>query len=351
MQFGAPGVNVHDKTRATEGYTLYATTRCDTARLIDMDGNIVNSWALGKGGTNRCQLTPDGNLFIDEDSGKGPPKLFQGKCGMMREYDWDGNLLWEFRDDMQHHDVRILPNGNILYIAWHEIDDETAKRIKGGRPGTEIEGKMYGDVVKEVTRDGEVVWEWRLVDDDFEQFEICPLCIRGEYAHANTCSPLPNGDVMVSFRVLNMICIVDRETRKIKWHHQDLKLGHQHDCHMLESGQILMFANGYHSDEDTMWSRVIEIDPESHETTWQYFANPPTSFFSANISGAQRLWSGNTLICEGNRGCVFEVTPEGEVVWEYVNGDTVNHPVYGPINWIFRAYRYAPDAPELAGRI
>ena len=75
-----------------------------------------------------------------------------------------------------------------------------------------------------------------------------------------------------------------------------------------------------------------------------------TSFFSANISGAQRLWSGNTLICEGNRGCLFEVAPDGEIVWEYVNPYLSPHPAFGTTNWIFRAYRYAPDAPQLQGR-
>ena len=67
----------------------------------------------------------------------------------------------------------------------------------------------------------------------------------------------------------------------------------------------------------------------------------------------QRLSSGNTLIAEGGKGCIFEVTPECEVVWEYIN------PFYGPhgeikdgeINWVFRAKRYASNSPEIAGRV
>ena len=351
MRFTERGITVHDAARATEGYTLFAPIRHDAAYLIDMDGREVHRWKIGRGsGTNRCQLTDQGNLFIAEDSGEGPP-LFAGKCGMMREYDWDGHLVWEHRDDNQHHDARRLDNGNTLYIAWDLLDDDTAKRVQGGIPGTELDGKIYGDAIREATPAGELVWEWRNAEMDIEKYPICPLCRRQEFAHANTCSPLPNGDVMISFRVLNLIIIVDRQTRKIKWEHRDLGLGHQHDCHFLENGNILVFANGMHGRDVDMWSRVIEIDPDTKETAWEFTADPITSFYSANLSGAQRLWSGNTLICEGAKGCLFEVTPDGEIVWEYVSPHEVTHPVFGVINWIFRAYRYRADAPQLRGRI
>ncbi len=51
--------------------------------------------------------------------------------------------------------------------------------------------------------------------------------------------------------------------------------------------------------------------------TWTYTADNPTDLYAANISGAQRLSNGNTLICDGPNGYFFEVTPEGDVVWEY----------------------------------
>ena len=49
-----------------------------------------------------------------------------------------------------------------------------------------------------------------------------------------------------------------------------------------------------------------------------------TSFFSPHMGGAQRLPTGNTLICEGNKGCLFEVTPDGDVVREFVSPHFVN---------------------------
>jgi len=75
------------------------------------------------------------------------------------------------------------------------------------------------------------------------------------------------------------------------------------------------------------------------------------TFFSPNISGAQRLWSGNTLICEGLTGRIFEVTPAGDIVWEYISPHWTARPHYGRINWVFRAHRYAADSAQIGNRI
>ena len=97
MQFQDGGVNTHDRQATAQGYTLFAPLRHDKAYLIDMDGQIVNQWALNKGGVNRCQLTKDGNIFIAEGSEDGPP-LYAGKGGCLREYDWNGKVVWEHHD-------------------------------------------------------------------------------------------------------------------------------------------------------------------------------------------------------------------------------------------------------------
>lgn len=351
MRFQERGVSFHDKDRATPGYTLFAPLRADKAYLINNEGETVHTWQLGRGGINRCGLTKDGNLFICEGHEEGP-NIVAGKGGTLREYDWDSNVVWEYQDPNQHHDARRLDNGNSVYIAWELLDDKYANRVQGGIPGTEHKdnGGIYGDCLKEVNQAGEVVWEWHFHDEDIEEYPICPLCHRYEFAHANTVSPLANGDYLVSFRVLNQLVIIDRETRRIKWSYRDLGFGHQHDCHFLDNGNILVFANGFHGRDIDMYSRLIEFDPDSKETKWEYIPNPPTSMFSGNISGMQRLWSGNTLICEGGKGCLTEITPDGEVVWEYTSPVETPHPIYNTMNWIFRAYRYAPGAPELQGR-
>ena len=102
---------------------------------------------------------------------------------------------------------------------------------------------------------------------------------------------------------------------------------------------------------DNPYSRVIELDPKSGETVWHYKGSPIWTFFSPNISGAQRFDNGNTLICEGQMGRAFEVTQAGEIVWEYVCPYFADYEGRGPANSMFRVYRYAADSPEIGGRL
>jgi hypothetical protein len=64
---------------------------------------------------------------------------------------------------------------------------------------------------------------------------------------------------------------------------------------------------------------VVEVDPIAGEIVWEYRATPPPSFYSRSRGANQRLANGNTLITESDKGRAFEVTPEGEIVWEFLN--------------------------------
>jgi hypothetical protein len=120
---------------------------------------------------------------------------------------------------------------------------------------------------------------------------------------------------------------------------KDRTLFAQHNAHWIPRGQpgegnMLVFNNS-HEGKDGNYSTVDEIvlplnsnglydrQPgkpfEPKQATWSYMAPKPTEFFSSFISGAQRLANGNTLICSGASGTVFEVTPDEEVVWKYLN--------------------------------
>jgi hypothetical protein len=121
----------------------------------------------------------------------------------------------------------------------------------------------------------------------------------------------------------------------------------------LPNGNILIFDNGPHRlDETFPFSRVIEVNPATNQIVWTYQEPFPYNFYSPRISNAERLPNGNTLINEGVFGRFFEVTPEGEVVWEYVN------PYFGPptaapklqANRVFRVYRYS-DAEIARARL
>ncbi len=97
------------------------------------------------------------------------------------------------------------------------------------------------------------------------------------------------------------------------------------------------------------------IDMEG-QVVWSYQSKSPQGFFSHIGSGAQRLPNGNTLICAMTEGHFFEVTAEGELVWEYINPVTRDGAVkvlpdsLPMTNAVFRAYRYSPDHPALQGK-
>jgi hypothetical protein len=189
-------------------------------------------------------------------------------------------------------------------------------------------------------------------------------------------------NIIVDGRQLNVIWIIDKKTGKTVWKvgpdytatPELRKLGQivgQHHAHMIPkglpgAGNILVFDNGgaagYGSPNPGSVagvgnairpnSRVVEFNPVTLEVVWQYlpkaggFGDP--GFFSHYISSAQRLPNGNTLIDEGADGRIFEVTPDHEIVWEYVS------PFFADPketqNGVYRAYRIPYDWVPQAGK-
>jgi hypothetical protein len=344
------GLTEHDASKSFEGYTLFSPNGGTTTYLVDMDGNTVHEWHTKLTPGNWGYLLDNGNLLFAGNIGKAPAPL-PGSGGLIMELDWDSNVVWQYEDPNQHHDFSRAPNGNTMVLGWETVPEALVAKVQGGEPGTELDGNIWTDYIHEVTPSGEVVWEWHAHEAlDVDVDILCPLHHRHEWTHANTCTALPDGNVLTSFRHLNTIGIIDRQTGGWVWKLRDIRLGHQHDPSLLDNGNVLVFANGYHDFEGQPGSKIFEIDPRTNEFVWEYKTTPGWEFFSHFISSAQRLPNGNTLICEGSTGRIFEVTMEHEIVWEYVNPYFIDHPRLGHINACFRARRYAPDHPALAER-
>jgi DNA-binding transcriptional LysR family regulator len=146
--------------------------------------------------------------------------------------------------------------------------------------------------------------------------------------------------------------MIERASGKVVWALSSPPLAQQHDPRPLPNGNLLIFDNGTHRrDHPATFSRVIEVDPRTSAIVWEYTDPSLFEFFSPYISGAQRLANGNTLICEGCHGRIFEVTPEREVVWEFVNPH-FSHEAGAPglNNWVFRAFRYTAEEIDAARR-
>jgi len=161
----------------------------------------------------------------------------------------------------------------------------------------------------------------------------------------------------------------------------DQQLFQQHDTQWIEpgcpgEGNMLIFNNGLkRSDGD--WSSVDEIVPPDDENRfysltagsafgpesilWTYYADNKSDFYAEAISGAQRLPNGNTLICDGTHGRLFEVTTEGEIVWDYINPVVKEGPLHQgeepqldhrghQYNAVFKIHRYPQDYPAFDGK-
>lgn len=136
---------------------------------------------------------------------------------------------------------------------------------------------------------------------------------------------------------------------------------------LVDAGKIIVFNNGNSirfSSVDIFTPPVISPGVYEFNMTngygpevsdWTYIdPDDPQNFFSAILSGAQRLPNGNTLICDGDSGYFFELDPSNEIVWEYINPDTANGILSQgdtpSANLVFRSLKFAPDYPAFIGR-
>ena len=131
---------------------------------------------------------------------------------------------------------------------------------------------------------------------------------------------------------------LDQDKWEILWPWGAGELDWPHLPLMTEDGRILIFDNGTHR----LYSRVLELDPITETIEWEYVTDPPEVFFSRAKGSAQRLPNGNTLICESDDGRAFEITRDGEVVWEWFNPATKK----GYREQVYRMWRLDPDVVE-----
>ena len=143
------GLFLHEEG-TSEGYTLFKPLRYGTAYLIDNEGRAVHSWETGGGQTP--YLLPDGSVI-------------RTAAGGVRQLSWDGAPVWQFNPavGLGHHDLAVLPNGNVLMIV-REVHS-AAEAIAAGRdPALLADNALWTDFIIEVeptgATTGNVVWEW-----------------------------------------------------------------------------------------------------------------------------------------------------------------------------------------------
>ena len=302
----------------------------------------------------------------------------------------DGAQVWSTR---QHHDWQrqdypagyyspafppVATGSNTLLLTHINHTDTDVAEVE-----------LEDDRLIEVDPGGRIVWEWLAADhiDEFHFDKEERAAIRSasaggppnrggyDWLHINSATYVgPNhwydaGDqrfapdnVIISSRQASFVAIIARDG-SVVWQigpdfsrsDAERAIGQiigQHHAHMIPqglpgAGNIMVFDNGGSSgygvpspiapDGQGIYaratSRVLEIDPVTLKLVWSYTA---PNFYSFNISSAQRLANGNTLITEGFPGRIFEVTGKGEIVWEYMVAPAKTG---RRSNALYRAYR------------
>lgn len=315
------------ETAPYDGLTLYAPQAGNVIYLANNDQEIVQSWTVE---TNPfAKLLADGTLLYISGASSSPTKPATGTPAITH-ISWDGDVLWRYENSLLHHDFVQLSTDNIVVIVWEKVTDENKEKYF-----PDSVGDLWTDVLLELDYETqEIVWEWHVQD----HLDVLPYSSgtiqRSEITHTNAVEYLPTGNsftgeesFLLSFRQLDTIIIVEKESGEVIWDYGSGILHAQHNPTLLENGNILVFDNQYRKEK----SRIVEIDPETKSIVWEYTA---PDFYSDHISGVQRLANGNTLICEGTSGRIFEVNSEGVIVWDF------SPTISGKDKDIFRAYKY-----------
>ncbi len=340
------GVSAYDLAGAESGYNLF------DGKLIDMNGHLIKSWR-----SHYLSLLLADGRYLAQECYESP------RWGL---YSWNDQAIWE-KDIPIHHDIALTPQGTILTFtkevhSYKGRDVDFCAIVEYDMEGRQLQRYSTWEHLDELQKLHRPLELDRpklfFLPETAKRKKISPWGGFYDYYRLNSIQTLPptqlgqqdnrfrEGNWLISFRHGSMIFILDRDTKKIVWKciDRDIKnaLEGQHAPQLLPSGRMLIFDNGRYRG----YSRVIEIDPVSLDILWEYRAE---GFYTLSQGYAQRLSNGNTLITESERGRVFEITAQKEIVWQYHHPEIQNavnsqHPEnFGRRQWIYRMKRYPSE--------
>lgn len=225
-----------DQCASSQGYSLFQPMWDRKTYLIDNIGNVVHTWTSPYPISQASYLLENGNLV--RTSIVAHSTLFHGGVqGRIEILDWDGQRIWMYeyatKEYCQHHDVEILPNGNILLIAW---EVKTAKEaIEAGKnPNQLLINEFWPDHIIEIKpyglSDVTIVWEWHVWDhliqeydptkdnygvvaDHPELIDINYLGTKTDWNHINSIDYNEEFDqILLSVKMFNEIWVIDHST-------------------------------------------------------------------------------------------------------------------------------------------
>jgi hypothetical protein len=334
----ARGVTVNDQQLVSPGYTFYTSGDGPVARLIAMDGRVVHEWRRPYSQVwnktaavqqpqpdsliymTNARLFPNGDVLALYISAGDTPWGY----GMVK-LDKDSNVLWSYLAHT-HHDFDIAPDGRIFGL----VNEFSSRKIAAA---PELDKPWLDDSFVILSPDGKLLKKVSLTDAlARSRYSIYLHLLRsfslGDPLHTNAIQYITPalaqnfpfakaGDILVSFRDLSVIAVVDVDRGVVTWATTGPWL-RQHDVKVQPDGNIMMFDNSGNFQPGN-GSRVYEFDPKTMAVKWTYTGTRDHPLESSIRSQAKRLPNGDTLVTESDGGRVFEVTPQEKIDWEYIN--------------------------------
>ena len=170
------GLTLNDSGSYDDGYVLFAPIGSTNTYLIDKCGKQVKTWPSDYKPGQSCYLLPDGTLLR---AGNVNNTTFTagGKGGIIEKIDWNGNVIWSYNissaTECQHHDIKALPNGNVLAIVW-ELKTNTEAINIGRNPAlttTTIWTEKIIEIQPNGASGGTIVWEWHIWNHLIQDFD------------------------------------------------------------------------------------------------------------------------------------------------------------------------------------
>ncbi|HNT86460.1 MAG TPA: arylsulfotransferase family protein, partial [Candidatus Hydrogenedentes bacterium] len=267
--------------------------------------------------------------------------IFEG-LGVIK-VDRDSRLIWA-NPCRAHHDLEVMPDGDIYVLARAA---RIVDYVDPNRPILEDFVLVLDEHGKEKRR---VSLLHAFEHSKYRAFWRKSGKRRGDIFHTNTLEVLDGriagripeftaGNILTSMLNLDAIAVVDMDREQVVWAQRG-KFRRQHDPQVLENGNLLLFDNRGLPGQ----SRVLEFDPDDMSLVWSYQGTEAAPFYSRTCGVCQRLPNGNTLITETDNGRAFEVTPAGEIVWEFYNPERAGKQLEF-IAALFVVLRLPPDFP------
>lgn len=332
------GLLRHNPERSFAGYTFYTSGHESGAFLLDEEGHLVHQWQMPFSKAwpdpphvnaplsddfifwRKAHLFPNGDVIaVYEASGDTPYGY-----GVIK-VDKDSKLIWRY-PARNHHDLDIGPDGRV-YLLEQAFENTPL-------PGSKIREYPYlGDSVTVLSPGGKLIKKVSIT----KAFRMSPfadsLRVFGdigvgwdvwhtngvEVLHEDMADAFPflkPGQVLISIRNTDMLAALDLDSEQVVWASTG-PWHRQHDADFLADGSILLFDNQGHLGPGG-GARILRIDPANSAILWQYAGTKEDPFQSRGRGSQQALPNGNVLIAESHQGRLLEVTPDKEVVWEYV---------------------------------